>query len=205
MKKIIILIASLCAGNVYASSEGISFRIDGDTFNSPYSVSNSSSPGINITKFHIDLSSTGIQFDTVNGQPGVDNSAPFSSIGGTNVTTGLFSPSSVLDGAKILDLFFNDFNPGETYSWYIDVDRGNTIATVIGNELIGTSVYIDFSDGYRISGLMQADPLSSTAAVFAASHRDQTPNVPEPESIAMIGLGLLGFSLSRKRKVSAIS
>lgn len=31
-------------------------------------------------------------------------------------------------------------------------------------------------------------------------HGTQTPNVPEPEAIAMIGLGLLGFSLSSKRK-----
>ena len=136
--------AFLIAGAAQATPS-LSFVIDGDTFNNPYSITNNSTAGETVLRFNLNLASASTGgpycFDTVAGgpcNPNPQSPTAFQPVGGTNITTGLTSPASVTDGAQVLDLFFNNFNVGETFRWNIDVDSASAFTT-FGSDLIGAS------------------------------------------------------------------
>lgn len=209
MKKLIssalFAMAVLAAGAAQAIPS-LSFIIDGDTFNNPYSITNNSTAGETVLRFNLDLgtatSGGAYCFDTISGGPcNPDNNqspAAFQSLGGTNVTTGLTAPATVADGTQVLDLFFNDFNAGETYSWYIDVDSATSFSTY-GNNLIGATAFIDFSNGQRLFGSLFAVDGNPDAAQFTVTGTAPTPSIPEPGTLALMALAGLGFIRRRKQ------
>lgn len=182
-----------------AQADGVlSFVVTGDTFNVPYSITNSSTGGETVLGFGITLVSPFL-FDTVNGAPGIDNSAPFSVVGGTGATTGYTGPGSFADGSTSIAFTFTNFGVGETFSWLIDVDQPSA-ATVFGNELIGSTAYADFSNGLRGLGTMQAIMGDPNGAQFVITSFTPTPGIPEPASWAMllIGFGAVGTAMRRR-------
>lgn len=204
MKKILsavlIATASLCAGVAHATPT-VNFLIDGDTFNSPYSIKNTSNAGEKITRFVLDLSTITsggpFCFDTVLG--GACNASPqsplaFAPRNNSAALTGLSSPSSVTDGSKLLDLNFSDFNAGETFTWDIDVDSATSVS-VFGNSLIGASATAYFSNGLVTFGTLRAVAGNSDASQFSI---DAVRSVPEPGTLALMGLA--GLALLRRRK-----
>jgi hypothetical protein len=197
------LVAALTAQRADAAVV-LTFQINGDTFGVPFSITNNSTAGEKVTGFHLNLAPTGTFFDTADSAPGFPGSIPFSPVGSSGVLTGLVSSPSVPDGSTLLDLAFNGFDPGETFSFDLDVDRPNT-ATVYGNELIGALVSVDFSNGFTASGTLAAVAGSPLASRFVVEQVIPTPSVPEPASIVLIGaaapFGLIAWR--RRRKVSA--
>lgn len=165
---------------------GLDFLIPDATNAAPLQITNSSAPGYDITGFILDLTPTqtvtppGSIWDTI--EPGA--SSPFMPFGGTDVTTGLnsingtavvgpitFGPGAtdttdnlgtvlpgggVPDDQPILDLGFNDFNPGETFIWSIDSDFiGQPASVPTGADLIGSDITVNFTGGLFIAGTMQ--------------------------------------------------
>jgi len=180
----------------------LSFLIDGNTFTQPFSITNTSDAGELVTRFQLDISSTGMIYDTVTGgAPGNGTiGVPFTPVGSSGTTTGLVTPASVADGATLLDISFTDFNAGETFSWDIDVDgaSGSPI-TVNGNDLIGATATIDFSDGQRLLGVLGAVSGNADASQFSVTGVTVTPSVPEPATVGLLGLALLGMVGTRRR------
>ena len=207
MKKLFssaLLMAALLAAGAAQATPSLSFIIDGDTFNNPYSITNNSTAGETVLRFNLNLASatTGgpYCFDTVSGgpcNPSPQSPTAFQPVGGTNITTGLTSPASVTDGAQVLDLFFNNFNAGETFSWNIDVDSA-TAFTTLGSDLIGASAFIDFSNGQRLFGSLLAVNGDPNAAQFSVTGIVPTPSVPELATLALMAIAGLGF-MRRKR------
>ncbi|HEV2612844.1 MAG TPA: PEP-CTERM sorting domain-containing protein [Noviherbaspirillum sp.] len=208
MKKLIssalFTIAALSAGAAQAIPS-LSFIIDGDTFNNPYSITNNSTAGETVTRFSLNLgtipSGGPFCFDTVNGgpcNPSPQSPTPFSPVGSTGVTTGLTSPAVVSDGAQILDLFFNDFNPGETFSWNIDIDSASAFTT-LGSQLIGATAFVDFSNGQRLLGSLLAVAGNPDATQFTVTGVVPVGRVPEPSTMALMALA--GLAFLRRRKV----
>lgn len=192
------------SGAVHATPS-LSFIIDGDTFGRPYSISNNSTSGETVTRFNLNLgtipSGGPFCFDTVSGgacNPSPQSPLAFSAINPS--TVGLTSPASVADGATVLDLLFSDFGAGEAFSWNIDVDSATTFSS-FGNNLIGATAFVDFSNGQRLLGTLQAIAGNADASAFTVTGIVQTSDVPEPVSIALVSLGLLGLGATRRKKL----
>jgi hypothetical protein len=198
-----VLTAAIAAGACAFASPamadgGLTFQIAGDTFGAPYSITNTSTAGERVLGFGISLISP-FGFDTVNGGFGVDNALAFSTSGGSALTTGYTGPASFSDGATKLDFTFSNFDVGETFTWEIDVDQPS-IAAVIGNELIGSTGYADFSNGLRGVGTFQA--FGSQGSQFVITSFTPTPAVPEPSTWAMmlLGFGFAGVAVRSTRR-----
>lgn len=179
---------------------GLGFLIDGNTFGQPYVITNTSQLGYNITDFSINLAPTvtlnppGIIWDTE--EPGA--AIPFFPLAGSDVITGLTTingtpvttpivpgPASdettdnsgtilpgggVPDDQGLIDLAFNDFNPGETFTWEADMDFiGIPGSTVEGSDLIGSDIIVNFTGGLFIQGTLQAVAGNPDAAEFVAT------------------------------------
>jgi hypothetical protein len=63
----------------------------------------------------------------------------------------MVAPVIVGDGANILDISFTNFTVSKTFIWDIDVDSTSAVS-VFGNNLIGATAFVDFSDGQRLIG-----------------------------------------------------
>ena len=150
---------------------GLTFLESGNTFpfgggQGAWSITNSSDPGVDITSFHFDTTPAGKIYNTVTG-----GSFPFTPYNGTDTLTGLQTvdgtavppyPNNVVpDYSSVLDLTFNNFNSGETFSWDVDMDdTPGQDSSVFGNDLIGSQVAVTFSGGLFLSGTMQ--PVAGT-------------------------------------------
>jgi PEP-CTERM motif len=208
IRKNIMFIAGLGLAAVSATSAhaagGLTFIISGDTFNSPYTITNTSTAGERVTGFGISLIAP-FGFDTVNGGFGIDGSSAFAPFGGSAALTGYTGPASFADGSTSIAFTFNDFQVGEAFSWLIDVDRSNINAQVIGNELIGSTGYADFSNGLRGLGVFQAVAGNAQASQFTITTFTTTPaGVPEPATWAtlVVGFGLIGSAMRRRQTVA---
>jgi len=194
--------ALACSGPAMADGS-LFFLIDGDTFTQPFALTNNSTGGETILSFGFDLTGTGVVFDPVTG--GVPNSSagtPFTPQGGSDVTTGLTGTPTIVDGSTFFQIFFNSFNVGETFSFVLDVDAGAS-ATVLGNQLIGATIFADFSNGLRGTGQLVAVTGNPDASQFVITTLTSTPSgVPEPGTWAMmlLGFGGIGFAVRRDRR-----
>lgn len=209
MKKPVALLApcaalalALCALPSAAQAKGgVTFLIVGDTLANPFTFTNTSDGGERITGFGFDLSTITSRyhaFDTM----GV-SSRQFSPAEGTAATTGLVSSPIVPDLAQSFSLQFADFDVGESFKFFIDVDAAGN-ATVLGNSLIGASVYFDFSDGTRAEGFLRAVEGQANASTFVTERIINT-GVPEPATwaILILGFGATGAMIRRRRALVA--
>jgi hypothetical protein len=198
---------SMAAAAPAQADGNLFFLIDGDTFTQPFDITNNSTAGETILEFGFDLTGTGVVFDPVDfGPPGNGTfGTPFTPQGGTDVTTGLVNPVNVVDGSTFFKMNFTDFGVGETFSWLLDVDPSdpNASATVLGSDLIGALVYVDFSNGMRGSGLIEAVAGNDDAGQLVIRTFTPTPTVPEPSTWAMMiaGFGFAGACLRRRPQV----
>ncbi len=186
------------------------FLIDGDTFTQPYSITNNSTAGESILSFGFNLAGTPYVFDPVTGgAPGNGTAGtPFTPVGGSDVTTGLVGPVSVADGATFFSMNFTNFGVGKTFQWLLDVDPADPAAptpTILGSDLIGALIYVDFSNGLRGSGFLQAVAGNDDASQLVITTFTPTPGVPEPASWAMMimGFGLAGAAVRTRKRLTA--
>ena len=191
--------AALALTGTAAAAPAVSFIIDGDTFNEPFTLSNESTDGERIVRFFIDLDGTGLVFDTVTGGvPNTTAGVPFGAANGTGPLVGLVS-GDVVDGGSTLDILFDDFDAGETFSFDIDVDRADGSPTVIGNDLIGASAFIDLANGQRLLGTFLAIAGRPQASGFAITAIIDNP-VPVPAAAPLFASAMAGLTWARRRK-----
>lgn len=167
---------------------GLSFLIDGNTFGTPFDITNSSAGAFDITGFTLDLTAVNAIWDSI--EPG--SSIPFQPQNATDVLTGLSTVNGNLitpgtdplqdnngvvlpgggvpDDQPVLDLVFTDFNPGETFSWLLDSDFvGQPASTILGSDLIGADITVNFTGGQFLTGQLTGIPGNIDASEFVAT------------------------------------
>lgn len=192
-------LAMLVAGPAQAATS-MSVIMDGNTFNSPFSISNNSNAGETLLSFGLDLGGAGaFCFDTVLGGPcnnSTNDAGPFTPVGNSDLTTGLLA-SAVVDGGTTLGLTFNDFDPLEDFIFTLDVDRpGNGSVRVLGSDLIGATAKASFSNGTTLSGVFGAIEGNPDASGF----RITTIPIPAGLPLLLTALGGLGFLMRRREQ-----
>ncbi|MEM7727563.1 MAG: carbohydrate-binding protein, partial [Cyanobacteria bacterium P01_A01_bin.45] len=96
-------------------------------------------------------------------------------------------------GFDILEINFNDFQPGETLEFSVDADPTSTKGTsppgpgesgsVSGLELVGATVTVEFEDGSTLQGQVYRIPDSNTGSQVTLTSNNLTP-----PTIEIVGL-----------------
>lgn len=172
----------------------------GDTFLSTdlFSFTNSSTAGENITQIAITIPAA-FFFDTDVASPGNAPSGP--TVNSSSSITG--NSFNVTDGTSTLTVLFTQFNPTEQFIFGVDVDSVATPDnTVLGSDLLGTSVVVTFSDGSIFRGTFVDDGVPGGPA---GTLQGQLQVIPEPSSLALFGLmGVAAAAYYRRRKAQTV-
>src|SRR5215212_2099962 len=175
---------------------------DSSTYNSgSLKIKNTSPSGQKIKSLHIDLGSSVLPdmlFDP-KGTVGDTVAKCFTPDSGTTAV-GLVAPadpctspfSVARDGGyQVMDLTFNDFNPGEEFTFSVDVDPTSVkgvvgsggAASVSGLELTGAQATAGFDDGSSRSGQTFRIPASASGSTNALQ-----ANPPAKPTISVLGV-----------------
>ena len=143
-----------------ALSSNIDFRVDGDTFQQPFTITNTSTTANEqITKLTLDVAPAGLVFDENAG-----TGQPFQVVGDNSVINAV---GTVLPGGAQLEITFDQFNPGDTFQFLIDLDPATGNArSVFGDDLIPSTVTFETSTGQIRTGTMVGDPDLPDASQF---------------------------------------
>jgi len=168
-------IADLLVDNntITGGSVGLTFFIDGNTFLQPFAITNSTAAGgPDLVDFTLTLADPFV-FDTANGA-----SVPFAPVAPSEVLTGLQEVNGstnppgwvVADNDQVLNMTYDDFNPGETFQWNIDLDPSPLFdGSVFGDDLIGSTVTATYADGQILAGSLVAVAGNPDASTFVAT------------------------------------
>ena len=199
LKKLAI-IAALLSTSSFAQISASGQIISGTTFstNNAFQFFNDSTAGEYITSLTWDLTPIGGFFDTTGANPGNSYSGLVinTSTGGVSAT----APSNAaLDGKRTVTFGFtgNTFAAGKKFIFGVDTDLSSCIDCngINGAGFIGATVSAKFSDGQTRYGTYTGTNLKGFGSEVSI-----TQPVPEPETYALMGLGLVGLLAARHRK-----
>ncbi len=166
-----------------------------------FTIENNSDLGIQISEISIDLDPAGLFIDTRDSIIGF----PFTvDLGG--IETGFLSVTGDITGSTLLTLAFSDFDRGETFSFFIDIDDGSGGGIITGDEFADTRLVATFS-GSTMNDPTLSAPYVADGEFRALAQININSTVPEPTTVVLCGIGLVGFAgvvARRKWKKKAV-
>jgi hypothetical protein len=148
-----------------------------NTFDIVNTSANTASANSNIVDFVFGVGSAAPGFNFFNNGAGANPPGAFTVLGATDVSTGFTSLNGTTapafafgTGSTVLNMTFNDFNPGENFNFTAGVGpAANNRPGVNAAALAGSTVLADFSGGQVLTGTLQLDPNNSTQAIFVSN------------------------------------
>lgn len=157
----------------------------GDTF----TIMNAASSATGILTVRYNLAPSQASFD-----PG---DSPFTVVSGGAATgfNGMFNAT-----ARTLTLNFGDFDPGETFSFRVDVD--DNIAFTLGFDFEDAVLQVAFDAAAPNTAMaaFRATDLRRLGSATATVRADVNVGVPEPGTAGLLLLGLTGLLGARRRR-----
>jgi len=173
---------------------------------------NDSDPGVKILSILFSPTSP-LFFDTAAGAPGV---SPFRNFevpeGGTytaggmdivvgddsDLTTGYTGPYTISDGATSFLLTFDDFDTGEAFAFWSDIDKGDGVGgdSITAADWNGSSVTIVFDNGCEVTATWDIPENNGRTYPLHGIEEEceiEGPVVPEPSSLALLAFGMGAF------------
>jgi hypothetical protein len=214
------------AEDVQTSTASVAITPNGDINASAYSsgaftINNTSSGGEAITSVRLDLSTAAFPdmvFDP-NGEAGDSEAKGFTPDAGGSATGlvdhtlfGFHNGVDASDGYDVLEITFSDFQPGESFSFSIDVDPNSIKGTsapgpgesgsVSGLELVGSTVDVMFDDGLKHAASLFRGPDASTVSGGSNAIRSGAPAKP---SVEIVGLTELPATVTEAQQTVRVS
>ncbi len=185
---------------VQASFHEMGYASGGDIF----TLTNTSTENAGITRIVID---TDPSLARVFFNPTGQNSSPYQVDAGVAAETGFLGFTNVDDNATQLILEFTDFNPGETFTFEVDIDdRFGWYVT--GRDFSGTMLNAIFGTTESTAELFGAFEKGSNWSLAVVDLQGPAPihdfANPEPSSMVLlcIGASSLGLQVWRKKRKS---
>lgn len=196
--------------------------INASTYQSgSFKITNTSDGGEAITTVRIDLR-TSVLPDMVfdpNGEAGDQAAKGFTADAGASVTglqghtlSEFHNGVDASDGYDVLEITFTDFQPGESFSFSIDVDPNSIKGTsepgpgesgsVSGLELTGSQVDVAFDDGLTHTAELYRGPSASTLSGGSNLVRSAAPARP---SVEVVGQASLPATVSEAQQMVRVS
>lgn len=117
----------------------------------------------------------------------------------------MYATSSIsqnVNYATSFDWFFNaeDYLPYNDYGWFSLDGVVTTLASVSSVGDYGNSGWNTYTFGSAFTGLLAFGSTNVGDTQLDSTLTIKNVNVPEPATLALLGLGLAGISLAKKRK-----
>ncbi|QZA79258.1 PEP-CTERM sorting domain-containing protein [Deefgea tanakiae] len=194
-------ITALFCSSAFAQISASGQIISGTTFGTDHAFQffNTSSNNQYITSLVWDLTPIGGFFDTTNTSPGT-SSSPLRQSNQSDKVGAMFPNNSQQNGKSKLTINFapNSFAAGEKFIFGVDTDYFSCLDCdgINGNGFVGATVKAIFSNGDARFGTY----VLSQKAGFGSEVNIMAP-VPEPETYALMGMGLIGLFAASRRKL----
>ena len=186
-----------------AGDAGFIFEIDTASavwfVDSPhFDLTNTSVAGITLDEFSLTVGDTSYQFDIVFAPTVTDT-------GGGLLTPTLTAPNPNVNADfssdDVMTFTYTGFDRAESVAWIadMDLDGANGVITVnpfFDNGQGNATFYAEFSNGEVYRGTIPDQ--SPGVARFRVGNQ-----IPEPTSLALLGLGAIGFAIRRRRRKTA--
>lgn len=167
-------------------------------------LENTSTDGIQLVDFLMTIGDTAYYFDWINGvfnqkDPGGDLSA--------NLLIG-DSVAQNMQGTDLFEYLFTGFDPGDIARYYSELDQDGTNSsadcrTVFfsnGDSTANAVVRVLFRDGTQLYPLTITLPDDDSKNYYEFTPSQELPTVPTPGAIWLLGSGLLGLTIIRRRQ-----